>query len=152
MTPREVIFKDDVSVVWRGPDGRYYVNDVHRDKQNEDGSWSWHTSTVDVAGALASARHTRQFWDEKETMKDNPRIVRAEGEQYYIGAKGKKQGTYKGYGGAKWRIEFKDGRVVETDNLWSNGTIPPAYRERMPDNAVLVNLPYNATLTHEGDF
>jgi len=144
----DTIFRDEVSVIKRGENGRFYVFDAAT-SEGSDGWWSNHNT---VAGALASARNTREFWDEKEQMKDSPRIVRADGGHYYIGAKGKKQGTFRGFGGAKWRIEFTDGRIVETDNLWSNGTIPLAYRERLPDNAVLISLPSNAVLTREGEF
>jgi hypothetical protein len=41
-----------------------------------------------------------------------------------------------GFGGARFKIRFHDGRRVETRNLWSYGEIPGEYREALPDNAV----------------
>jgi hypothetical protein len=46
----------------------------------------------------------------------------------------------RGYGGAKWRVQFLDGREVETSNLWHQGTVPEQYRRYLPDNAVLISL------------
>lgn len=43
--------------------------------------------------------------------------------------------AHKGFGGRKWEITFTDGRVVETDNLWSQGEIPPWMRDRFTPNA-----------------
>jgi hypothetical protein len=42
---------------------------------------------------------------------------------------------FKGFGGRRWCITFFDGRTVTTNNLWCQGTIPPKWRERFPDNA-----------------
>ncbi len=41
----------------------------------------------------------------------------------------------RGFGGREHTIEFFDGRTVTTRNLWTQGTIPPAWRDRLPDNA-----------------
>ena len=43
--------------------------------------------------------------------------------------------AFRGYGGARFVIHFKDGRVVETHNLWHQGDIPQHFRDRLPDNA-----------------
>ena len=40
-----------------------------------------------------------------------------------------------GFGGREHTIEFFDGRTVTTRNLWTQGLIPPAWRDRLPDNA-----------------
>jgi len=40
-----------------------------------------------------------------------------------------------GHGGAKFLIEFEDGRVVETNNLWHQGEIPERFSDRLPTNA-----------------
>lgn len=42
-----------------------------------------------------------------------------------------------GFGGHKWKIE-RDGKVWETNNLWSGFTIPEEYRSALPDNARFV--------------
>jgi hypothetical protein len=40
-----------------------------------------------------------------------------------------------GHAGRTFHIRFHDGREVTTRNLWHQGTIPPAWRDRLPDNA-----------------
>lgn len=42
----------------------------------------------------------------------------------------------RGFGGRRFDIEFFDGRRVTSHNLWSQGTVPPKWREAYPDNAV----------------
>ena len=44
-----------------------------------------------------------------------------------------------GYGGRKFKIRmFKDGKIVETNNLWCQGDVPDEYRQRLPDTAEFV--------------
>jgi hypothetical protein len=44
-------------------------------------------------------------------------------------------GGIRGNGGARYVIEFFDGRRVVSHDLWSSGIVPPKWRERFPDNA-----------------
>lgn len=44
-----------------------------------------------------------------------------------------------GYGGREWTVFFYDGITVHTNNLWHQGVIPPMFRDRLPDNCVLVS-------------
>lgn len=58
-----------------------------------------------------------------------------DGQHYVIGPE-HDDGGFRGFGGRKFIIEFNDGRIVETTNLWHQGTIPDGYwREKMQDNA-----------------
>lgn len=77
------------------------------------------------------------FWNEKVEGKDDPRVVRIKGEQYYIGDENSTS-YCRGYGGAKFKIRFFDNREVTTTNLWYNGTIPDSHKELLPDNAEFV--------------
>jgi len=44
-----------------------------------------------------------------------------------------------GYGGSLHRIRMlATGEVIETRNLWHQGTVPPKWREQMPDDAEFV--------------
>lgn len=43
-----------------------------------------------------------------------------------------------GHGGARFDIQFHDGREVVTHNLWAQGKVPARFRDRLPDNAVFV--------------
>ena len=75
------------------------------------------------------------FWLGKLIIKDQPYTVRADGNHYMIMAE--KDTGMRGYGGHKWIITFKDGRVVTTTNLWHQGVIPKHFQDRLPDNAVI---------------
>lgn len=76
-------------------------------------------------------------WEETLPRRDDPHIVRVKGTQYVIGEE-RDNGGFRGYGGARWNIEFFDGRRVTSTNLWCNGDIPPHYRDQLPDNASFV--------------
>lgn len=43
-----------------------------------------------------------------------------------------------GFGGARKHFRFHDGREVISHNVWYQGKIPNHFRERMPDNAVII--------------
>lgn len=64
-----------------------------------------------------------------------PNYFIADGNSYYIGDEHAK--SEHGFGGARFRVTFPDGRVVETTNLWHQGTIPEWQRPERPDNAKL---------------
>lgn len=49
----------------------------------------------------------------------------------------------KGFAGRKWQITFLDGSVLVTTNLWSQGIVPPKYRELFPNNAKDFRAIYN---------
>lgn len=81
---------------------------------------------------------TCQFWTEKMVphFRDSPMTARIGGRHYRIGPE--RAGGFRGFGGARFIIQFHDGRKVVTTNLWSQGEIPEAYREQLPDNATFV--------------
>lgn len=81
---------------------------------------------------------TCQFWREKLVMRDDPGTARVQGQHYRFDAiQPMASGTdrWRGFGGRDFEIHFKDGRVVKTNNLWSQGPIPPRWHDRLPDNA-----------------
>ena len=48
---------------------------------------------------------------------------------------------FKGFGGHRFKFEFKDGTIVECDNVWFQGNINEAHHhwlEVMPDNARII--------------
>ena len=99
--------------------------------KHECGGW-----LDNVAAKLTQRQlcHTCDFWHEKIGIKDDPATVRAKGVHYRIGKEGVR-GLFQGFGGARFRIRFNDGREVESTNLWCQGHIPDAFKERLPDNA-----------------
>lgn len=79
------------------------------------------------------------YWNEKVEVKDNPRIARINGEQYYIDDENSTS-SFRGFGGAKSKIRFFDGREITTTNLWYNGKIPDSHIELLPNNAEFIKL------------
>jgi len=59
--------------------------------------------------------------------------VIVDGVHYVIGPE--KSGSFRGFGGAHYTIEFFDGRAVNSTNLWYQGEVPPEFRAQMPNNA-----------------
>ena len=82
------------------------------------------------------------YWNDKVLLQDNPRVVRVNGEHYYIGKesleKNNNNKSFNGFGGRKFVVKFFDGRFVKTTNLWHNGKIPKEFRKSLPDNAEFV--------------
>lgn len=84
------------------------------------------------------------FWTRHMLTPDSTRLrkVRVGGRHYCfdpsnpIKTSGPSVG--RGFGGRRFKIEFADGEVVETNNLWHQGSIPELFKERMPDNARFV--------------
>lgn len=83
------------------------------------------------------------FWQEYADRANEPDVVRVEGKHYVVAPE---QATLmsRGYGGRKFRIAFKDGRVIDTTNLWSQGEIPERWQSRLPNNAEFVKENSNA--------
>lgn len=75
-----------------------------------------------------------KYWLGHIEFADDPRQARIAGKLYYI--KPEDDPVFmRGMRGTPHVIEFKDGRLVRTTNLWICGRIPEAYREQLPDNA-----------------
>lgn len=80
------------------------------------------------------------FWTRYTKRAKHPSSVRIDGAHYWI----EKEGTIdKGFGGRKFIIEFNDrfrDRTVVTTNLWHQGDIPKRFGDRLPDNAVFLEV------------
>ena len=75
------------------------------------------------------------FWNQ---MLDNTAII-IDGECYHAGRNrpNEKHTNLLGFSGRKFKIQFKDtGEVIETNNLWHNGTVP--YERNIADNAIFL--------------
>jgi len=81
-----------------------------------------------------------EFWGKQlRDCDDNTRVV--VDHQHYRIVREPRPGTSdhcRGFGGREHTVEFFDGRTVTTRNLWHQGVIPPAWRDRLPDNARFV--------------
>jgi hypothetical protein len=74
------------------------------------------------------------FWaryHERDKTDDNALVV--DGTHYVICRE--RPGGPRGFGGIRFKIEFNDGRMVETTNLWCQGDIPEEWRKLFPDTA-----------------
>lgn len=79
------------------------------------------------------------FWQDYVGKVADPASVRVRSHHYWILPDGKPDlGSFYGHGGAEFVIQFADGREVVSRNLWSQGLIPPHYRERLADNAEFI--------------
>lgn len=84
--------------------------------------------------------HFCNFWKnhiENDATVNKDVFVIADGKHYIIGDENSTD-YFRGLGGAKVTIKFKDGRVVKSSNLWCQGNIPERFRNEMPDNAEIV--------------
>lgn len=91
----------------------------------------------EVNETLAAARRcfTCAYWEAlvQRDADGDPNVVRAKGRHFVIG---ESTGVGpQGFGGRRFVIEFFDGRVTETSNLWQQGAIPAHFTDRLPDNA-----------------
>ena len=75
------------------------------------------------------------FWIEKVDLVNHPDSVRVDGSHYWINPERLRPGAFRGFGGKQFIIIFNNGRRVTTTNLWHQGTIPPRFKDRLPDNA-----------------
>lgn len=58
---------------------------------------------------------------------------------HYVIAPEDEQTYFRGFGGAKFQIEFKDGTRVVTTNLWCQGEPKGYWKQYFPDNAKFEN-------------
>lgn len=78
------------------------------------------------------------FWNHYAELKDDPSMVRIEGSHYVARQGIVAASRWNGFGGAKFKIKFHDGREVETNNLWHQGKIPEHFLTKLPDNAKFI--------------
>lgn len=81
---------------------------------------------------------TIDFWNEKMKIKENPRTARIEGSHYIIGNEDDLQDSFRGFGGGLFLIQFNDGRLVKSTNLWHQGEIPLHLTGILVNNAEFV--------------
>lgn len=80
------------------------------------------------------------FWTEKVDRKNDGVSFVYKGEHYIVGPEDAK--GMKGYGGRQWAIYHKDGRTITT-NLWHQGEVSGRFRDRLPDNCTIIQVPRN---------
>lgn len=81
------------------------------------------------------------FW--RERLKEDSELpphtaCMIDGTHYVIGPE-ESNSYFRGFGGARFQIEFNDGTKVVTTNLWCQGEPEGYWREQFPDNARFEN-------------
>ncbi|HVX12730.1 MAG TPA: hypothetical protein VHC22_16230 [Pirellulales bacterium] len=79
-----------------------------------------------------------RYWLDRILLSHDPSSVRIEGVQYMLRPENETFHGFRGHDGQEFYIEFDDGRLVRTTNLWRNGNIPAEFSERLPDNAAFL--------------
>lgn len=74
------------------------------------------------------------LWRERLSLVGKPNIAIIDGTMYTIGNEDDPS-PFRGFGGDKFVIKFKDGRQVITTNLWCGGDISEAWKSKFPNNA-----------------
>jgi len=93
---------------------------------------------------------TCNFWHELISIRRENRSVRVGGAHFLIGPEpepGERRQDSRdfGFGGARFVIRFTDMATrpreeveVVSHNLWSQGTVPARFRDRLPNNAIFL--------------
>lgn len=74
------------------------------------------------------------LWRERLPLVGNPNVAIIDGTMYTIDDEDSKS-PFRGFGGDKFVIKFKDGRQVTTTNLWCGGEISEHWKQYFPNNA-----------------
>ena len=89
---------------------------------------------------------TCAFWEEHarrfKAGYDKGKVFFVNGNRYHDGGMVDKRSErgFVGHGGYLFKIKMLDtGKIIETNNLWHQGSIPEHFRERMPNNAEFIN-------------
>lgn len=75
-------------------------------------------------------------WEQIAKVKDLKLLV-IDGRTYRNGGASAGRKDFLGFGGHLWTIKQGD-HIWTTNNLWSGGTVPYEFRDRLPDNAVFI--------------
>ena len=74
------------------------------------------------------------LWRERLSLIGQPDVAIIDCTFYTIGDEDSKD-PFRGFGGDKFVIRFKDGREVVTTNLWCGGDISEHWKSQFPNNA-----------------
>lgn len=91
--------------------------------------WGWAR-----AGDAAPLR-SGFFWSRDPGGGSTVPVARIDGEHYTLHPDAA-PGDFQGHGGRQMTALMHDGRIISSRNVWHQGTIPPRWRDRLPDNAI----------------
>lgn len=82
--------------------------------------------------------HDCDFWTDYVKRTNDSDVARITGVHYVMGDETNEPAHFRGFGGDKFKIRFRDGREVVSTNLWCQGDIPERFRDQLSDNAEFV--------------
>lgn len=89
------------------------------------------TAFISVLGPIVD--NNDEFWAQQLSDRSNAVVI---GNQHYRIGDENSPSFLRGHGGREFQFRMLDtGQVVTTTNLWSQGTIPPAWRSKFPPTA-----------------
>ena len=88
--------------------------------------------------ALLQICFTCNFWVEKMDQMRHILHPIVDGAFYTIGEDREVPDHCKGFYGQRFVIRWKNGKIIETTNLWSAGKIPDCFRKYFPNTAEFV--------------
>ena len=120
-----------------GHDEVWHVEAYDQDRRpRADGTFHPDSITVRVRGPFIDNHD--QHWERVLREFDPAKNLVADGRFYTIGSENEHRGA-RGFGGRRFTFRrLADDSVVESTNMWSGGTIAPAWRDRLPDTAVMI--------------
>lgn len=124
-------------------------------REYRNGGSHWFLSPDSARQREVGVCDTCDFWLDKWRMRNQNNVIRVDGQHYMFGdhlqdaritqdttlemlAKSMKKKDGLGFGGRGMVIRFNDGRVIITNDLWHQGTIPTRFANVMPNNAEMV--------------
>lgn len=81
---------------------------------------------------------TCAFWEDKSLVKDENTFI-VNGEHYHSDKPYVDKSIIKGFlgfGGRDFYLKKEDGTILHANNLWFQGEIPDAFKDKLKDNAV----------------
>ena len=75
------------------------------------------------------------FWQEKVDLAAAGNSIRIQGSHYELGPETNHSAGCRGFGGRTFKIKMLNGMKITTSNLWTQGLIPPQFKNLLPDNA-----------------
>lgn len=119
-------------------EGRICVECGTWDVYVEQGRKRWNEDRL-VAMAARKVCFTCSHWcqvmGQAASPHGDPVVVSQSWTVYTVGRENASSHGFRGFGGAKFILEFLDGRTLRSSTLWCAGTLPEHFRARFPQNA-----------------
>lgn len=95
------------------------------------------TNFIQQNEAAMEQSFINKYWTDLINKDLDNRLV-INGVHYTHGGISKSPEKWRGMSGKRFKIKMLDGTIVETNDLWHQGTIPEEFREFLPNNAEFI--------------